>query len=297
MTLEQRQYNIFIPKNKEKLLSMIKEVDKNMPIGVFDSGIGGLSVLRQLVRFLPQENYIYLGDTARVPYGNKSREIVKQYASECTDFLITKNVKLIIAACNTVSSVALDVVKEHAGNISVLGMIEPASTAALRETINGRIGIIGTRATILSNAYENELQLLSSEAKLKIFSKPCPLFVPLVEEGMIRHPSASLIAEEYLKELREARIDTLIMGCTHYPLMSKLFKEVLPDVTLIDTGEHASVTALRILAEAGQLQEQKREFVAKPKISFYVTDLPGNFAEQANLFLGFESDKPVLISL
>lgn len=167
----------------------------------------------------------------------------------------------------------------------------------MRETVNGRIGIIGTRATISSNAYENEIQILNNDSKLKLFSKPCPLFVPLVEEGMVKHPSAALIAEEYLKELKEARIDTLIMGCTHYPLMSNLFKEILPDVNLIDSGEHASVTALRILAEAGKLQEQKREFLSKPKIRFYVTDMPANFAEQAGLFLGFESDKPELVSL
>lgn len=276
----------------------MEENQNNMlPIGVFDSGIGGLSVLKQLVRFLPQENYIYLGDTARVPYGNKSSDIVKRYAAECTEFLVSKQVKLIIAACNTVSSVALEVVRHHAQGLPVISMIEPASSAALRETTNGRIGIIGTRATITSKAYEIEINNLSGKKNLKLFSKPCPLFVPIVEEGMMKHQSARLIAEEYLREMMEAKVDTLVLGCTHYPLLTNLFKEIMPDVTLIDSGEHASVTALRILAEARKLQEQRKEFIAKPNVKFYVTDLPNNFAEQANMFLGFESDSPELIKL
>lgn len=276
----------------------MEENQNNMlPIGVFDSGIGGLSVLKQLVRFLPQENYIYLGDTARVPYGNKSSDIVKRYAAECTEFLVSKQVKLIIAACNTVSSVALEVVRHHAQGLPVISMIEPASSAALRETTNGRIGIIGTRATITSKAYEIEINNLSGKKNLKLFSKPCPLFVPIVEEGMMKHQSARLIAEEYLREMIEAKVDTLVLGCTHYPLLTNLFKEIMPDVTLIDSGEHASVTALRILAEARKLQEQRKEFIAKPNVKFYVTDLPNNFAEQANMFLGFESDSPELIKL
>ncbi|MBE2188935.1 MAG: glutamate racemase [Desulfobulbaceae bacterium] len=276
---------------------MEKNHNNILPIGVFDSGIGGLSVLKQLVRFLPQENYIYLGDTARVPYGNKSPEIVRQYAAECTDFLVSKQVKLVIAACNTVSSVALDVVSNHAGNIPVISMIEPASSAALRESSNARIGIIGTRATISSKAYENEITKLSGNKNLKVFSKPCPLFVPIVEEGMMKHPSTKLIAIDYLRDMIDAHVDTLVLGCTHYPLLSQLLQEIMPEVTLIDSGEHASVTALRILAEARQLQEQRKEFIEKPNVKFYVTDLPVNFAEQANMFLGFESEKPELISL
>ncbi len=269
----------------------------NKPIGVFDSGIGGLSVLKQLVRFIPYEKFIYLGDTARVPYGNRSVEIVKEYAKQCTEFLIEKNVKLIIVACNTVSSVALDTVIEAAGTIPVIGMIKPAAGAALRSTVNKKIGIIGTRATISSNSYGNEIVNLADDYKVNVFSQACPLFVPLAEEGMIRHISTKVIAEEYLNSLKEHNIDTLVLGCTHYPLLSQLFNEILPDVNLIDPGEHSAVAALRLLAESGELVEEKSEFLLKPNIEFFVTDVPALFFEQAKNFLGFGIDQPTKISL
>ncbi len=267
------------------------------PIGVFDSGIGGLSVLKQLVRFIPYEKFIYLGDTARVPYGNRSVEIVKEYAKQCTEFLIQKNVKLIIVACNTVSSVALETVIDTAGNIPVIGMIKPAAGAALRSTVNKKIGIIGTRATISSNSYSNEIINLANELNVDIYSQACPLFVPLTEEGMIRHISTKVIAEEYLSFLKEKNIDTLVLGCTHYPILSQLFNEILPDVNLIDPGEHSAVTALRLLAESGELVEEKQEFLIKPNIEFFVTDVPALFYEQAKNFLGFGIDEPKKISL
>lgn len=274
---------------------MVNNNDK--PIGVFDSGIGGLSVLKQLVRFIPYEKFIYLGDTARVPYGNRSVEIVKEYAKQCTEFLIEKNVKLIIVACNTVSSVALDTVITTAGSIPVIGMIKPAAGAALRSTVNKKIGIIGTRATISSNSYGNEIVNLADDYKVNVFSQACPLFVPLAEEGMIRHISTKVIAEEYLNNLKEQNIDTLVLGCTHYPLLSQLFIEILPDVNLIDPGEHSAVAALRLLAESGELVEEKSQFLLKPNIEFFVTDFPALFFEQAKNFLGFGIDQPTKISL
>ena len=266
-------------------------MQKENPIGVFDSGIGGLSVLKQFIRYLPFESYIYLGDTARVPYGNKSSDTVRQYARESTEFLLEKNVKLIVVACNTVSSVALDTVRELA-DTPVIGMIQPAVAAALRETANNRIGLIGTRATINSNAYADAIEQLRGNDTINLFSTPCPLFVPIVEEGWINHQATRLIAEEYLTGLKNEDIDTLILGCTHYPLLKQLINEILPSVSLIDSGEHASVNAIRILAEQNLLVEEGNSFVLKPSIDFFVTDVPSTFFELAKSFLGFMVDSP-----
>jgi glutamate racemase len=273
------------------------EISKTSPIGVFDSGVGGLSVLKQFIRFLPSESYIYVGDTARVPYGNKSTKTVETYAGEITEFLISKGVKIIVAACNTVSAVALDAVIKSANGMPVIGMIEPAAGAALRATRNGNIGIIGTRATISSNSYHNEIKAISNLPDINVFSQACPMFVPIVEEGMLRHKASKLIAEEYLSPLVQSDVDTLVLGCTHYPLLSHLINEIMPEATLIDSGEHASVSALRLLAEQNLLLEPQKDFISKPDIKFYITDLPANFYDMAKNFLGFEIDKPNIISL
>lgn len=272
------------------------EIDRKKPIGVFDSGIGGLSVLRQLVRFLPYERYIYLGDTARVPYGNKSEAIVKQYAEECTQFLVDKGVKMIVVACNTVSSVAMDSVYKIAGKLPVIDMIKPATAAALRATMINKIGVIGTRATIGSDAYSIEIKKLSDERNVNVLSQACPMFVPIVEEGMVRHEAAKLIALEYLSHLKREGIDTLVLGCTHYPLLMPLLTELLPGVNMIDSGEHAAVTALRSLANNNTLDDERNEFVEKPDIKFYVTDLPTMFYDLAREFLGFSVDTPEVVS-
>lgn len=270
---------------------------KEQPIGVFDSGIGGLSVLRQLIRFMPYERYIYLGDTARVPYGNKSEETVRQYAAECTEFLLERKVKFIVVACNTASSVAMDAVRATANEVPVIGMIMPAAGAALRATANKKIGVIGTRATINSGAYTNAILKLEKDEKVKVIAKSCPLFVPIIEEGLVSHPASRMIAEDYLTELKKKEIDTLVLGCTHYPLMNQLLTELLPGVSLIDSGEHASVNALRLLAENKILVDERDEFIVKPEIDFYVTDLPAHFFEIAQRFLGFSVDSPQKISL
>lgn len=250
-----------------------------------------------MLRFLPYEGYIYLGDTARVPYGNRSVEIVKEYAKQSTEFLIQKDVKLIIVACNTVSAVAMETVIQNAGQIPVIGMIYPAAAAALRSSTKKNIGVIGTRATINSSAYEKGLKDLAQDEKINVFSKACPLFVPIVEEGMAQHLVAKVIAEEYLTELKHMNIDSLVLGCTHYPLLSKLIADILPGVELIDSGEHAAVSALRVLADKNSLNEERKEFIIKPEIDFYVTDLPALFFENANRFLGFEVDKPAIAHL
>ncbi len=266
-------------------------------IGVFDSGIGGLSVLKQLIRFLPFENYIYLGDTGRVPYGNKSNNTLQQYAKECTNFLIDKNVKLIVVACNTVSAVALETVKNIAKGIPVIGMIYPAAKAALHSTKNNKIGIIGTRATIASNAYLNTINQITNKNSIKVISQECPLLVPLVEEGMLEHPATKLIVKDYLQKLINENVDTIILGCTHYPLLTRNFLEIMPNVIQIDTGEQAAVTALRLLAENKLLKPERQEFAIKYNIKFYVTDIPNQFYELAHKFLGFAVDTPEFITL
>ena len=266
-------------------------MDSNRAIGVFDSGIGGLSVLKQFIRFLPYEKYVYLGDTARVPYGNRSIDAVRQYSKECTGFLLEQGVKMIVVACNTASSVAMDAIREVA-DVPVIGMIMPTVGAAIRATINGRIGVIGTRATINSGAYSESIYRLAGSKKIKVFSQPCPLFVPLVEEGWIRHQATRIVAEEYFAKLATEEIDTLVLGCTHYPLLSSMITEILPGVTLIDSGEHAAVNSVRMLAESNELAPEQDEILLKPDIKFFVTDIPATFFEQANRFLGFTVDSP-----
>lgn len=289
-------------------------IDKENPIGLFDSGIGGLSVLKQFIKFLPNENYVYLGDTARVPYGNKSVATVKRYASECTHFLLSKNVKLIVVACNTVSSVAIEEVSSKS-NVPVIGMIHPAAIASVRATRNGRIGVIGTRATIESNSYskailsiiendgsDKELTLQNTESNetikknIIVFNKACPLFVPLVEEGLMNHNATRLIAQEYLDPLKSEHIDTLVLGCTHYPLLSQLFSELMPNVNLIDSGEHSAVAAIRLLGEKNLLNPNTDSMIKNPSVKFYVTDIPSTFNSIANMFLNFDISEPEIIS-
>ncbi len=270
--------------------------EKNNKIGIFDSGVGGLSVLKQFLKYLPYESYVYLGDTARVPYGNKSSDTIKRYAKECTEFLLGQNVKLIVVACHTVSAVALEEV-EKISNVPVVGMIKPATKSALVVSRNQKVGVIGTRATISSGAYQDSLLMYSKDSKIDIHAKPCPLFVPIVEEGFVGHPSAKLIANEYLSEFKEIKIDTLILGCTHYPMLSKVIKEILSDVELIDAGEQAAVFSLRLLAENKLLQEEGDKMLPSPDVTFCLTDLPRNFKEIAKAFLGLDVEQLEIVKL
>lgn len=263
------------------------------PIGVFDSGVGGLSVLRHLVRILPDEEYIYLGDTARVPYGNKSEETIIEYTEQAVRFLLHKGAKLIVIACNTASALALRQA-EAMSPVPIIGMIIPASRAAVQATENGKIGIIGTRATMKSNAYPTTIQELSHERTLIVFSNACPLFVPLAEEGFHNHPASELIAAEYLAGFHTAGVDTLVLGCTHYPLLATLIAHELPGVELIDCGEYAALEAQRVLVHQ-QSGEHDRD--TSPKIDFYLTDTTTTFLEIAERFLGFSVSVPERVSL
>jgi len=250
------------------------------PIGVFDSGIGGLTVVRALLERLPNENIVYFGDTARVPYGSKSPQVVREYTLDDTDFLLSKDVKMIVVACNTVSAVALDVVQKRA-HLPVTGVIIPGAEAALNTTTSKRIGVIGTVGTINSNAYKNELKRLNNHSQ--VFSKACPLFVPLVEEGWLESKATELIAHDYLFTLTTERIDTLILGCTHYPLLKKTIAKVTKGtVALIDSGEATASTVEKMLEERN-LRNPSRE---KPNVQFFVSDAPEKFTEIGEQFLG-----------
>jgi len=249
-------------------------------------------VLRHLVRKLPNESFIYLGDTARVPYGNKSAETVKQYSLQCATFLKQHDVKLIVVACNTASALALDTLQAEF-EIPIIGVISSAAQAASNATHNNHIGVIGTRATIASDSYALQISGFGDlkRALHHVHSRPCPLFVPLVEEGWLNSPATRLIAEEYLRPLIANGIDTLVLGCTHYPLLSPLLQSILPGVTLIDCGECAAedVVGLNLTSSA--------ESDNANHISMYVTDYSPSFSKLANQFLGLPVDEPTLVTI
>ncbi|MBN2570659.1 MAG: glutamate racemase [Ignavibacteriales bacterium] len=269
----------------------MKTLEKYKPIGVFDSGIGGLTVVKKLASCLPNESIVYFGDTARVPYGSKSNFTVIEYSMEDARFLINKDVKLIVVACNTASSIALSALQNNF-DIPIIGMIEAGSRRALEKTRSGKIGIIGTSATINSKAYSKEI--LKIDNKIKVFEKACPLFVPLTEEGWLDHKATYLIAEEYLKELRELNIDTLVLGCTHYPVLIRVVKEIIGnDVELIDSGSAASYVVEKYLQEKNLKNDTKNEGTYE----YYVSDISPNFKEIAERFLDRKIDELKKIDL
>ena len=250
------------------------------PIGVFDSGIGGLTVVRALLERLPHENIVYFGDTARVPYGPKSSQVVREYAAQDTEFLVRHDVKMIVVACNTVSSVALDVVQKHA-KVPVVGVILPGAEAAVSATKKKNIGVIGTVGTIASNAYTNAIRQL--DASVEVTGQACPLFVPLAEEGWMDHKATELIAKEYLFPLKLRKIDTLVLGCTHYPILRGVIAQVFDNgVRLIDSGEAAAVKVEELLRELHLANPS----IHTSNLQFFVSDIPKKFNEVGERFLG-----------
>lgn len=264
---------------------------KDKPIGIFDSGVGGLTVLKEIHKLLPKEDLIYLGDTARVPYGIRSPETVIKYSLQCAEFLYKNGIKLLVVACNTSSSISLDVLRENF-NIPVIGVIDPGAKTALRITKNKKIGVIGTEATIRSNAYSIKIKNMDPDAT--VLSKSCPLFVPIVEEGILEGDIADLIIERYLREIKESGIDTLILGCTHYPLLKKAIKKYLnSNINLVDSAEAVAKDVEELLREKKLLNNQGSN-AAK---LFYVTDAPYRFKKIGEIFLDFEIDNISKISL
>lgn len=252
---------------------------KNKPIGVFDSGLGGLTAVKELLKILPHENIVYFGDTGRVPYGNRSRETIIKYAIDDINFLRSLDVKMIVAACGTVSSVAFDVGVDL--NIPFTGVVKPTSKAAVKATKNGKIGIIGTTATINTGAYRNEIKKLDSS--IEVFEKDCPLFVPLVENGFIGDdPITFEVAKRYLENFKSNNIDTLILGCTHYPIISSTISKVVGEnVTLINSGKETAIHSFEKLKSLNILNDSK----IPGNCSFYVSDSIESFSKTAELFL------------
>ncbi len=251
----------------------------NAPIGVFDSGLGGLTVLREIILGLPGESTIYLGDTARVPYGIRSPEVVTRYSFENMKFLLSRNIKVLVIACNTASAISLQALRKDAP-VPVIGVIEPGARAAAEASRTGRVGVIGTETTIKSGAYRRVLERLVPG--IKVFSRACPLFVPLVEEGWVDDEISFLTARKYLSGFLEDGIDTLLLGCTHYPLLKNTIRRVLGDgVVLIDSARETARELKKVLAENALM----RQAGLPPEREFYVTDAPERFKILGGRFL------------
>ena len=250
------------------------------PIGVFDSGLGGLTAVRQMRRLMPSEHIIYFGDTARVPYGNRSRETLLKYARQDMRFLRQFDPKLVVIACGTVSSNCLEALQAES-EIPILGVVEPTVRRAVSVTASRRVGLIATRASVASGAYQRKFAALDPE--IRVFSRACPLFVPLVEEGRFTPGDVVIetVAEEYLGELREARVDTLVLGCTHYPLLTEIISGAMGGgIFLVDAGREAACAAQSLL--------QERDALSAPgtgSVRFYVSERPADFQRLADTFL------------
>ena len=256
---------------------------KNLPVGVFDSGLGGLTVVKTMKKVLKGESIIYLGDTARLPYGTKSSESIVRFSFDNTKFLLKKKAKAIIVACNTSSATSLKKLKEKF-DIPIFGVIEPGSKQAADSTKNGKIGVIGTTATIRSKSYQKALKSIND--KFNVFAKACPLFVPLIEEGWTAEKTTYDVAEIYLSQMRKENIDTLILGCTHYPLIKHVIQETMgKKVKLIDSGESVALWLKNYLKKFNLLANNPNPFY-----HYYLTDYPQRFKKIAERFLGEKID-------
>ena len=273
------------------------KTDRNAPIGVFDSGVGGLTVAREIMRQIPNERIVYFGDTARVPYGSKSKDNIIKFSRQIIRFLQTENVKAIVIACNTASALALDEMQQEF-DLPILGVVKPGAKVAVETTANKRIGLIGTEANIRSGVYTRYIKSLDDEAK--VFEKACPLFVPLVEEGWLHDDITLQVASRYLEELKEKDIDTLIMGCTHYPLLRSTLHRLMGDeVTLVNPAYETAVELKTLLRdmdltrssedlERFSEENSRRAAAGEPildQYQFFVSDRAENFTRFAKAIL------------
>lgn len=247
-------------------------------IGIFDSGIGGLTVAKEIIKYMPNEDIIYFGDTARVPYGNKSSDTIKKFSLEIANFLLTKNIKILVIACNTASSYALEYLQNMI-DIPIIGVIQPGAEAARKITKNKKIGVIGTKGTIASKSYEENLKKM--DAKLRIFNKACPLFVPLVEEGWVDKEVSYLVTNEYLSKLKRKGIDTLILGCTHYPILKNVIARVMgKKIQIVDSAVETAIKVKQTLEEYNLLETDTLGMgYSLGKYVFYVSDDTEKFKE------------------
>lgn len=263
-------------------------MDPKLPIGIFDSGVGGLTVYRALHERLPNERFVYLGDTARVPYGTKSLATVERYAVENSRFLQSHGIKLLVVACNTASALALPAIR-NAVEVPVVGVIDPGARAAVLAADGGQIGVIATEATVQSHAYAKAIA--SIDPSLSVIEKACPLFVSLAEEGWAESDVARIVAGDYLSELKDTSVEAVVLGCTHYPILRKVIADAVGfDVKLIDSGE-ATAGEVELLLDRSQLANETRIFNQERQLCddldhFYVTDAAARFAKVAERFLG-----------
>lgn len=261
------------------------------PVGVFDSGVGGLTVAREIMRQLPCENMVYFGDTARVPYGSKSKDSIIRFSRQIIRFLRTKNVKAIVIACNTASALALETVKEET-TVPVIGVIEPGARAAVQATENGIIGVAGTEATIRSETYTKVIQRMNPDAV--VIGKPCPLFVPLVEEGFAKHRITEEVIDIYLSDMRQTEIDTMILGCTHYPLLrSRIMAYFGEKVHIVNPAYETAMDLKKVLKEGG-IANKSEEAAA---YEFYVSDAAEKFTQLASTILSYDLAATKLVNI
>lgn len=278
-------------REKKKGESIFMDRFDNAPVGIFDSGVGGLTVAREIARQIPNESFVYFGDTARVPYGSKSKETIIRYSRQIVRFLQTKKVKAIVVACNTASAFALDTIEKEL-DIPAIGVVKPGAKSAVENTTNKRIGIIGTEGTINSELYTQYIHSIDPE--VTVFGKACPLFVPLVEEGMLHDPVTDEITRRYLDEMKEKDIDSLILGCTHYPLLRSTIRKIMGEgVNLVNPAYETAISLKKMLKENGISAENS----AKPHYEFYVSDAAEKFRTFANSIMPFEIDETNRINI
>ncbi len=271
---------------------MEKYNKKDAAIGIFDSGVGGLTVAREIMRLLPNEDIVYFGDTARVPYGSKSKETIIRYSEQIIRFLQTKNVKLIVIACNTASALALETVSKVV-DIPVIGVVVPGARAAVEATGSKKVGVVATEATINSEIYTKVIQ--QDKPEIQVQGKACPLFVPIVEEGFAKHKIAEDVIDYYLSDMKESGVDTLILGCTHYPLLRTKIREYLGDsIHLVNPAYETALDVKRVL-ERDDIRNERVDGEAKH--SFYVSDLADKFKLFANTILPFDIESTMKINI
>lgn len=263
----------------------------NNPIGVFDSGVGGLTVVSEIMRQLPGENLVYFGDTARVPYGSKSKKTVLKYSKQIVRFLKTKNVKAIVVACNTASALALDEIADEL-DIPIIGVVKPGAKMAVETTRTGNVGVIGTESTIKSGIYNDYIRELNSD--ITVVSKPCPLFVPLVEEGLLEDRVTDDIVGRYLRVMKEYKVDSLVLGCTHYPLISNAIERFMGKrVQLVNPAFETAKSLKELLIEQGMLNASKK----KPEYQYYVSDGVEKFISFADNVLPYHVTNTEIIDI
>lgn len=260
------------------------EVIHNAPIGVFDSGVGGLTVAREIMRQLPDERIVYFGDTARVPYGSKSPETITRYSRQIVRFLQTQQVKAIVIACNSVSACSLEALKEET-ELPIIDVVRPGAKTALETTRNGKIGVIATEATVSSGIYKRYIE--ESDKSVSTISKACPLFVPLVEEGLWEDPVTDEIARRYLSDLIDRDIDTLILGCTHYPLIRSTVGRIMGEKVSLVNPAYETARALKLLLEKKGLESEKKPGPGTELYRFFVSDAADKFKKFANSILPY----------